>query len=709
MSQSTNAPSARDPVTPIRQFTIASAGYDCFVSYSRRDAAAYARELWERLEARGLTVCLDHTDLDPGSPLTDSLRACVRRAPHFIFIDTPLARQSIFVTQEIEEAVDSGRGLVRICFDPPFDPAGVWRIGPHVLRALEKAINQPEGRDRLAPSKGPSAATVDAIVRRERRRLVRHRFWQLVAVVAAVIIAWGATTLLSWLAHGAADSAIEAFHDSTTPLETARTQANELLLSSRVPVYELFARSDYMFLRNLTTTLFKAGGPAPADLLPNQGPCVIAPAPPGALPGATCRWEARALGLRVYERPLRLSTELAVWSQADNRWLLTQPDVAASGPQWPVVSQFGHVAISRDFLAMAGTTDLRIARWRERLEDAVEILAFTETAAFIEDLHFSLDGRLLWVLAYQGAQRTRTLSLLDAATGHVLQATDLAGGDPGPCTPGAGVIATREHTLVVCWKSGRRSVFSTLTPPAYEVYSRGNSLVAAAALGPGGSMAFAGPDQRVVVCSTPATCGEPFDPPTDQPKGLIDGLTLAMAPGGTSWHLTVSRGQQASRCTAARRSDDAPIGPWRCASSAIVADHGSPDEMQLSGFAGRQPAATDGAGVTFRSCGGERVIPPTQFSPPLTKGARTSVSTSAASSCLGRAAVGVTGPDGSLVYVERRGWFPWSRSEWVGTRTFGPTRAVAFADDGKVELLEQWHDSLVRRILSPRAPAMVHR
>jgi WD40 repeat protein len=98
----------------IRRLVAGVAGYDVFVSYSRQDGAAYARAGADALETHGLVVCLDLSDFEPGDSLSRTMTARVQRSRRLLLIDTPGARRSRYVGDEIARAHAAGRPVVRV-------------------------------------------------------------------------------------------------------------------------------------------------------------------------------------------------------------------------------------------------------------------------------------------------------------------------------------------------------------------------------------------------------------------------------------------------------------------------------------------------------------------------------------------------------------------------------------------------------------------
>jgi hypothetical protein len=91
------APAENKPVNSSK----ASAGwasderrFKVFISYSRRDSAAYAERLVEALEARELAARLDTRDLEFGEKWQQQLKDFIRQADAVVFIVSPKSIES---------------------------------------------------------------------------------------------------------------------------------------------------------------------------------------------------------------------------------------------------------------------------------------------------------------------------------------------------------------------------------------------------------------------------------------------------------------------------------------------------------------------------------------------------------------------------------------------------------------------------------------
>jgi hypothetical protein len=86
-----------------------------FVSYSRRDGAAFARDLRIMLEKEGLSVWQDVVALEGGqdwwSQIENALRS--KELQHFVLVVTTAALESGVVKQEIRLARQEGKSVFR--------------------------------------------------------------------------------------------------------------------------------------------------------------------------------------------------------------------------------------------------------------------------------------------------------------------------------------------------------------------------------------------------------------------------------------------------------------------------------------------------------------------------------------------------------------------------------------------------------------------
>ena len=94
-------------------------GRRAFISYSWMDKPL-ARRLARRLRHGGVEVFLDETHLEPGTPLSDTLKREIRASSHVFVVWTNAAATSRWVAQEVEYAktADAKPMLVPLLFTP---------------------------------------------------------------------------------------------------------------------------------------------------------------------------------------------------------------------------------------------------------------------------------------------------------------------------------------------------------------------------------------------------------------------------------------------------------------------------------------------------------------------------------------------------------------------------------------------------------------
>jgi WD40 repeat protein len=183
----------RPRVTGFWRTTIRSLfGYDIFICYARADAASYAELLETTLEAGGFATFRDEGEIGAGERLDDTLRKAIRRSRQFLLLDTPKARQSNWVKDEIEARLNGKRSSVtRIKFDgttPKNDEVG---SPTHDFdRKVEVFVWIDETQAALISGK-PS----DGIIERIAANFGKIRLRNLLRIVVAVVF----TTLLASL------------------------------------------------------------------------------------------------------------------------------------------------------------------------------------------------------------------------------------------------------------------------------------------------------------------------------------------------------------------------------------------------------------------------------------------------------------------------------------------------------------------------------
>ena len=75
-----------------------------FLSYARADGS-FVSQLQADLQAGGISVWIDHEDIQPGTPdWEDSLRQAIRQAAAVVLVASPSARSSRYVKDELRIA-----------------------------------------------------------------------------------------------------------------------------------------------------------------------------------------------------------------------------------------------------------------------------------------------------------------------------------------------------------------------------------------------------------------------------------------------------------------------------------------------------------------------------------------------------------------------------------------------------------------------------
>jgi WD40 repeat protein len=133
----------RDPSTP-----------RVFVSYSRTDGLEFARRLQAVLEAEGLSLYRDLTDLKGGEDWWRQVEAAIRRVEHVVLVLSPAALRSPYVAKELKLARQEGRRVSPVSGPGKLDFSHLPRW---MARAHRHDLDIPESRARLVQVlKGPA-------------------------------------------------------------------------------------------------------------------------------------------------------------------------------------------------------------------------------------------------------------------------------------------------------------------------------------------------------------------------------------------------------------------------------------------------------------------------------------------------------------------------------------------------------------------------
>ncbi len=88
--------------------------YDAFISYSRKDSKTFARKLNDGLTKHGFKVWFDQNDMPDAVYFQNHIKEAIKKSHNFIFIISPLAVQSSYCYQEIDEAVKLNKRIIPI-------------------------------------------------------------------------------------------------------------------------------------------------------------------------------------------------------------------------------------------------------------------------------------------------------------------------------------------------------------------------------------------------------------------------------------------------------------------------------------------------------------------------------------------------------------------------------------------------------------------
>ena len=128
-------PAMRDPATP-----------RVFLSYSRKDGLEFARRLQAMLEAEGLSLYRDLSDLEGGEDWWRQVETAIKSVEHVVMVLTPNSLQSRYVRDEWKLARQEGKSVWPVSGPGELDLSHLPRW---MARANRHDIAIPESRDRL--------------------------------------------------------------------------------------------------------------------------------------------------------------------------------------------------------------------------------------------------------------------------------------------------------------------------------------------------------------------------------------------------------------------------------------------------------------------------------------------------------------------------------------------------------------------------------
>lgn len=212
----------------LRRFTaVLLFGYDGFISHARADGRPYAIALWTALEQLGLTICFDREDFHAGDPLNSTLRRTVRGSKCLILLDTPRARTSRWVQDEVVGAIAAGRPIVPIQHT---DAASVAWQPEGAAAHLATLIHCDETADHFARGEVRFEIT-DAIRASMRKSSTRQKFRRTAMALAAAAALVAAAVVTASLASSRLEARKWRLADPGIALERALDDTRTFLRS----------------------------------------------------------------------------------------------------------------------------------------------------------------------------------------------------------------------------------------------------------------------------------------------------------------------------------------------------------------------------------------------------------------------------------------------------------------------------------------------
>src|SRR5262245_3850139 len=89
-----------------------------FISYSRKDSAAFADELLAGLEVAGFAPFLDRHDIEPGEPWEARLGGLIAQSDTVVFVVSPEAVKSERCRWEVDRTIELSKRLLPVIFKP---------------------------------------------------------------------------------------------------------------------------------------------------------------------------------------------------------------------------------------------------------------------------------------------------------------------------------------------------------------------------------------------------------------------------------------------------------------------------------------------------------------------------------------------------------------------------------------------------------------
>jgi hypothetical protein len=197
-------------------------GYDFFISYRRSDAAPYASRLDKQLREADFRCFLDDNEASAGEPLTERIRAGLRKSKVLILLASPGVCASKWVAEELEIFAKTGRDIIPVGLGGgPVDLSSDARFAILWQRDLLR-LEEEHGE---TPHSEPSARVLGEIQKNFKHRRANRNLRVIFAVVGPLLL--GATGFSYWqktVADSQRSAAVSARRDAESNLAIANAQ-----------------------------------------------------------------------------------------------------------------------------------------------------------------------------------------------------------------------------------------------------------------------------------------------------------------------------------------------------------------------------------------------------------------------------------------------------------------------------------------------------
>jgi hypothetical protein len=164
-------------------------GPDIFISYSRRDGAAYAAKLASDLSQEPFNVYIDLRGSPPGSQVPERVLKRARRATMLVLLATPGAQESKAIADELKAFPSIRRTIVGIDFANAASTSDWYPLVSGIAFTQETV----ENLRAAAPSEGVTSRIRDSFTYVRQAQLLRR---SAIAVATVVAVLLGVSVLL---------------------------------------------------------------------------------------------------------------------------------------------------------------------------------------------------------------------------------------------------------------------------------------------------------------------------------------------------------------------------------------------------------------------------------------------------------------------------------------------------------------------------------